>query len=295
LTNKYVKKQRSTSSIGDQNLLFSTTVPLKNEINMKSNPMRTNPTDYVNSIIPIWIKGKKILITGGTTGIGRATALLLAALGNDILICGHHQQQLEDTMHDFNQLNATGSLHGLVVDLATEEGVQELFKKFDSLYDQLDILINNAAIAFQTVKDGTYADQDYLLRVNILAYLACARFALHRMEPRGSGHIVNVGSMSADVREAQSSVYVSSKGAIQAFTESLRKEVNPKGIQVSLIEPGSVGTDMQPYPPEEQQKKIDDMEMLYAEDIARAIAFMLSQPMRTTVVSMQVKPLLQII
>ena len=188
-----------------------------------------------------------------------------------------------------------GSLRGIVVDLATQEGIEKLFKEFDDQYDQLDILINNAAIAFQSVKDGSYTDQDYLLRTNILGYLACARSALIRMEPRGAGHIVNVGSMSADVREAQSSVYVCSKGAIQAFTESLRKEVNPKGIQESLIEPGAVGTDMQPYPPEEQQQKIDDMEMLYAEDIARAIAFIVSQPIRTGVVAMQVKPLLQII
>lgn len=257
--------------------------------------MTDNLNDYVNSIIPTWIKNKKIMVTGGTTGIGRATALLLAALGNDVLICGHHEQQLEDTLRDFDKLNVGGSLTGIVIDLATEEGIQELFKKFDSMYDRLDILINNAAIAFQSVKDGSYNDQAYILRTNVLAYLACAQAALYRMEPRGSGHIVNVGSMSADIREAQSSVYVCTKGGIQAFTESLRKEANPKGIQISLIEPGAVGTDMQPYPPDEQRKKIETMEMLFAEDIARAIVFTISQPIRTSIVSMQVKPLRQII
>lgn len=257
--------------------------------------MTDNLNDYVNSIIPPWIKNKKIMITGGTTGIGRATALLLAALGNDVFICGHHEQQLQDTLRDFEEMEAPGSLAGITIDLATEAGIQELFKKFDSMYDQLDILINNAAIAFQSVKEGNYADQAYILRTNVLAYLACAQAALARMEPRGSGHIVNVGSMSADIREAQSSVYVCTKGGIQAFTESLRKEVNSKGIQISLIEPGSVGTDMQPYPPEEQRKKIEAMEMLFAEDIARAIVFTVSQPIRTSVVSMQVKPLRQII
>lgn len=257
--------------------------------------MTSNLNDYLNSILPLWIKDKKILITGGTTGIGRATALLLAAMGNNVFICGHHEQQLNDTLHDFEALHTSGSLSGIVVDLATEAGIQQLFEKFDNMFDHLDILVNNAAIAFQSVKQGTYSDQAYLLRTNILAYLSCAQAALSRMEPRGSGHIVNVGSMSADIREAESSVYVCSKGGIQAFTESLRKEVNPKGIQVSLIEPGSVGSDMQPYSPQEQRNKIESMEMLYAEDIAQAIAFIVSQPMRTSIVSMQVKPLRQII
>lgn len=257
--------------------------------------MTMNASDYTNTVIPPWITGKKILITGGTTGIGRATALLLASLGNDILICGHHQQQLDDTLRDYRQLNGPGNLHGIVVDLATEEGIKKLFDEFDRLYPQLDILINNAAIPFQAVKEGTYADQAYLLRTNVLAYLACTQSALFRMEPRRSGHIINIGSMSADIREADSSVYVCSKGGIQAFTEALRKEANPKGIQISLIEPGSVGTDMQPYSPEEQQKKIDAKEMLYAEDIAQAVAFILSQPSRTAIVTMQIKPLLQII
>ncbi|WP_411973652.1 SDR family oxidoreductase [Sphingobacterium sp. Lzh-3] len=257
--------------------------------------MIKDPTNYENAVLPEWINNKNILITGGTTGIGRATALLLASMGNHVLICGHHQRQLEDTLEDFNKITCAGSLNGIVVDLATEDGIRSLFQEFDRMYDRLDLLINNAAVAYQSVKEGTYSDQAYLLRLNILAYLSCSQAAISRMEPHGSGHIVNVGSMSADVREAQSSVYVCSKGGIQAFTESLRKEFNPKGIQVSLIEPGAVGTDMQPYSPEEQREKIEAMEMLYAEDIARSIAFIVSQPLRSSVVSMQVKPLLQII
>ncbi len=148
--------------------------------------MKINAKDYVNSILPSWVKNKKIIITGGTTGIGRATALLLAAMGNDILICGHHQNQLDDTLRDFNQLECTGKMEGIVVDLATEEGIHMLFRTFDEQYDRLDILINNAAIAFQSVKDGSYSDQAYLLRTNVLAYLACTQAALLRMEPRGT-------------------------------------------------------------------------------------------------------------
>ena len=96
--------------------------------------------------------------------------------------------------------------------------------------------------------------------------------------------------MSADVREKGSSVYVATKAAIQGFTEALRKEVNGFGIKVSLIEPGAVGTDMQPVSVPDQRKKEASGEMLKAEDIARCIEFCLTQPDRCDIVVVQVRP-----
>jgi NADP-dependent 3-hydroxy acid dehydrogenase YdfG len=245
----------------------------------------------MNEYLPQQIKGKKILITGGTTGIGRATAILLAAQGADVLICGRHQKELDDTIASIR--GESFSLRGVITDLANEEGIQRLFEAVDSELGGLDIHINNAALAFQSISDGNYSDWQYILNTNMLAYMACTNEALKRLEAKGHGHIVNIGSMSADVREKNSSVYVATKSAIQGFSEALRKEVNERGIKVTLIEPGAVATDMQGDDSEALKKKVDAMEMLDARDIAACVLYTLSQPKRCDVVTVQIRPHLQ--
>lgn len=242
-------------------------------------------------LFPDVITGKNILVTGGTTGIGRATALLLASMGNNVIICGRHEQELEDTKDDFQKLNSNrGSLEGITVDLGNEEGVVELFSYVKHKFSNLHVLINNAALAINGVEEGTYPEQEYVVKTNLLGYIACSKEAIELMKKTGRGHIVNVGSMSADVREEGSSVYVATKAGVQAFSHSLRKEVNDKGIKISLIEPGATGTDMQPIPPEEQEQLERKMEMLTAEDVASAIVYTLSQPERCDILSIQLRP-----
>jgi NADP-dependent 3-hydroxy acid dehydrogenase YdfG len=234
------------------------------------------------------VAGKSVLITGGTTGIGRATAILLAAQGAQVMIFGRHEQELDDAIKDIRA--AGGEVVGLTADTADPQDIQRVYKVVDREMDRLDILINNAALGYKSVMDGEYLDWQYIVRTNLLGYMAIAHEAIERMKAHGEGHIVNVGSMSADVREKGSSVYVATKAGIQGFSEALRKEVNPLGIKVTLIEPGSVGTDMQPESPEEQRDLQGKMEMLKAEDIAACILYTLTQPKRCDVVSLQIRP-----
>lgn len=109
------------------------------------------------------------------------------------------------------------------------------------------------------------------------------------------GHIVHIGSMSADVRETGSSVYVATKAGVQGFAESLRKEVNEDGIKVTLIEPGATSTDMQPASTDDQRQNVEDSTMLKAQDVAEAVQFAISQPSRCDVVDLKLRPHLQII
>ena len=240
---------------------------------------------------PQSVAGKSILITGGTTGIGRSTAILLAAQGARVMIFGRHQQELEDAMKD---IRATGGeVLGLTADSADPDDVQRVFREVDNQMDRLDILINNAALGYNSVMEGNYQEWQYIVKTNLLGYMAMAHEAIARMKQHGEGHIVNIGSMSADVREKDSSVYVATKAGIQGFSEALRKEVNPLGIKVTLIEPGAVGTDMQPQSPQEQRQLIEKMEMLRAEDIAASIFYTITQPKRCDVVNLQIRPHLQ--
>lgn len=255
-----------------------------------------NKTAAIAAYEPIDISGKAVLITGGTTGIGRATALLLVASGARVMIFGRHEQELEETMENCRQENEEGEIHGLIADSSRKEDIERVFETVDRQLGGLDILINNAALAYNSVLDGNYDDWQYIVNTNLLGYMACAQQAVQRMKDAGGGHIVNIGSMSADVREKNSSVYVATKAGIQGFSEALRKEVNPLGIKVTLIEPGAVGTDMQAAtPPDEQRRKQEKQEMLKAEDIAACVLYTISQPARCDVVSVQIRPHLQMI
>ncbi|WP_337176179.1 SDR family oxidoreductase [Paludisphaera sp.] len=236
---------------------------------------------------PETIAGKGAIVTGGTTGIGRATALRLAADGAKVLICGRHQRELDDAMADLRE--AGGEVHGMTVDLSRREDATRLFAEADRLLGRVDILVNNAALGAGGIGDESESDWEYVIRTNLIGYLACAREAIARMRAAGAGHIVNIGSMSADVREEGSSVYVATKSAIQGFSESLRKEVNKLGIKVSLIEPGAVGTDMQPDK-ETHAAQAESGEMLKAEDIADCVLFCLTQPWRCDVVAVSIRP-----
>jgi NADP-dependent 3-hydroxy acid dehydrogenase YdfG len=250
----------------------------------------TNTKDHLSGI-----EGKGIIITGGTTGIGKAAAILLAQKGANVLIAGSDQDHLDQALTDIEQAAPAGRFYGIRVDLATEEGIKSLFDKADQNLGELDVLINNAALAHQDVNDGSYPDWEHVVKTNLLGYIACTRYALDRMRTLKQGHIVNIGSMSADVREKGSSVYVATKSGIQGFTGSLRKEINELGIKVTLIEPGATGTDMQPVSPEDQESSQQNLEMLKAEDIAAAILYALEQPLRCDVIDIKIRPHLQLI
>lgn len=253
--------------------------------------LQSRPAHEIFDYEPESLNGKKILITGGTTGIGRSTAILLAAQGAQVMIFGRHEAELNDAMHDIQETG--GSVSGMVADTSNPKDIKRVFQEVDKQLGNLDILINNAALGYNSIMEGEYEDWSYIVNTNLLGYMAMAHEAIERMKTNGSGHIVNVGSMSADVREKDSSVYVATKSGIEGFSEALRKEINPLGIKVSLIEPGAVGTDMQPESPEEQRKLEEKMEMLKAEDIAACVLYTLTQPKRCDVVVVQIRPHLQ--
>lgn len=241
---------------------------------------------------PESVVDKSILITGGTTGIGRATAILLASQGARVMVFGRHDQELNDALKDIRQ--AGEEVFGLTADTANPEDIKRVFKEVDQQMGKLDVLINNAALGYNSIMEGSYEDCQYIVDTNLLGYMAMTHEAIERMKSQHEGHIINIGSMSADVREQDSSVCVATKSGIQRFSEALRKEVNSLGMKVTLIEPGAVGTDMQSqYPPEEQRKREEKIKMLKAEDIAACVLYALTQPKCCDVVSVQIRPHMQ--
>lgn len=233
------------------------------------------------------LRGKKVLVTGGTTGIGRATAKQLTGLGARVFIFGRHEQELLDALGDIGE-----GCQGITADQANGEDIARVFADVDTHLGGLDILINNAAVSGESVIDMTYEEMEYAVRANLTGYLECSRLAIERMKVAGQGDIINIGSISAVQRNAGSDVYTATKAGIDGFTTSLRKHVVDDNIRVSLIEPGLVGTDMtaEDSPVEDQPGKIERGEMLKAEDIAQCVLFILGQPRRCDIIHMRVQP-----
>src|SRR5512140_2002181 len=158
---------------------------------------------------PESVANKSILITGGTTGIGRATAILLASQCARVMVFGRHEQELNDALKDIRQSGEEA--FGLTADTANPQDIQRVFAEVDRQMGKLDSLINNAALAYPSITEGNYEDWQYVVNTNLLGYMAMTPAAIERMKPQGQGHIVYIGSMSADTRKKDSSVYVATK------------------------------------------------------------------------------------
>ena len=234
------------------------------------------------------ISGRRILLTGGTTGIGRATLTALAAEGARIVTFGRHQEALDEAL-----AGAEGDVSGLVADAATAKEVDRVFATVDDRLGGIDNLVACAALGAQPIHEMADADWRYVIDANLTGYLACARAAILRMEQQGGGHLLFVGSISAEIKAAGESVYAATKAGIQAFAETLRKEVADKRIKVSVIQPGSIDTEMQECSDDEKREAVADGRMLAAEEVADAILFVLTRSATCDVVNLRIEPLLQ--
>lgn len=250
-----------------------------------------NITDYFGQNI----QQKRIVITGGTTGIGKAIADLLISQGGRVLIFGRDIHDFEKAFDDIKKNFPESELYGAPIDVTNKEDVKMIWEIIDNNLGGIDILINNAALAAEGVTGDNPDHWQYIIDTNVMGYLTFSYEAVLRMKAQKSGHIINIGSMSAETLNGESTIYVATKTAIRGFSTALRKEVNELGIKVSHIEPGSVMSDMQTDTKVEQHQKIRKMKMLEAEDIAMSVLFCLSQPQRCDIVSMQLRPHLQLI
>lgn len=233
------------------------------------------------------LAGRRALITGGTTGIGRAIAILLAAEGAKVFICGRNPDHLEDALA---RIREVGQGDGIPIDLARQEDIDRFVDEGARALGGIDVAVLNAGLAADALEDTDVDKIRYVVDTNLTAMMTTARGVLDRMEP--GGDIVFIGSMSSNTRGGGSTVYVATKTGVEAFAEALRKELAEKDIKVGNIEPGLTGSDMQlpEIPPEKQREMIEEAKMLRAEDIAVATHFMLSQPRRTVVSLMRVEP-----
>jgi NADP-dependent 3-hydroxy acid dehydrogenase YdfG len=246
-------------------------------------PMTTDKTPHQT------LAGKRILLTGGSTGIGRATFAALAKEGAKLLTFARDPGPLAQLIEEAG----VGDECGMTADASLREDLHRVFEAVDTRLGGIDVLIANAALGAEPIHEMDEDDWREVVETNLVGYLSCTRAAVKRMMAQGGGQIVLVSSISPDIKKPGESVYAATKGGIDAFALTLRKEVADANIRISVIQPGSTGSNMQSSSAEEQREAIARQEMLSAEEVAEAILFVLTRSARCDIPVLRIEPLRQ--
>jgi len=224
---------------------------------------------------------KLALITGATSGIGKATAQVFAANGIDLIICGRRVERLEALK---NELADKVNIHALQFDVRNTCEVANAIGSLPATFQNIAILVNNAgnAIGLSPIQEGEIADWDYMIDTNVKGLLYVSKAVIAGMVERKTGHIVNISSIAGKEVYANGNVYCASKHAVDAITKGMRIDLYKHGIKVTSINPGMVETEfsMVRFKGDEKSaaKVYEGVTPLTAQDIADAILYSVSRP-----------------
>jgi NADP-dependent 3-hydroxy acid dehydrogenase YdfG len=238
---------------------------------------------------------KIALITGATSGIGRATAQEFAKHGIKLVLCGRRQQRLDDLKES---LSKKTEVHTLNFDVRDRDKVLEAIASLPDDFKKIDILINNAGNAhgLDPIERGNLDDWDAMLDINVKGLLYVSKAVIPGMTERQSGHIINIGSSAGKEVYPKGNVYCASKHAVLAITEGMRIDLNPYGIKVSAINPGLVETEFSKVRfkgGKEADSVYSGYKALQAEDIAEIIYFTITRPAHVNLADVLVFPTAQ--
>jgi len=226
------------------------------------------------------------LVTGASSGIGAATVNRLVAIGARVVAADFRELEGGYANH-----SGTDRIVPVRCDVRNFDEVESAADLCVSKYGRIDFVVASAGIADTTsMADGDPDRWRAVLETNVLGVFHAVRGALPAMRRAGHGHIVLIASLSGRESYVGEPVYIASKWAIVGFGNSLRKETRPFGVKVTLVEPGLVDTPMARANPF-AQPLFDVFDALRPEDIAEAIAFVLSQPPRVLVRELAIQPL----
>ena len=195
------------------------------------------------------LAGSVALVTGASSGIGEATARQLATLGAAVVLVARRADRLESIVADIRA--GGGDAYAITADITDREQARAAAAQTVTERGRLDILVNNAgALAMGPVAEADAGDWQQMLAVNVEGLVHVTQAALpHLVEaakssPRELADVVNVGSTSAHTQRPGTAMYSLTKAGVSAFTESLRQEMVPESVRVSLVEPGTVSTEL---------------------------------------------------
>jgi NADP-dependent 3-hydroxy acid dehydrogenase YdfG len=238
---------------------------------------------------------KTALITGATSGIGRATAIVFAQNNIRLILCGRRQDRLDELKE---LLSTQTEVLTLNFDVRDKTRVREILSNLPEDFNSIDILINNAGNAhgLDPIYSGSVEDWDAMIDINVKGLLYVSDAVVPSMVERESGHIINIGSSAGKEVYPKGNVYCASKHAVLAITEGMRIDLNPYGIKVSVINPGLVETEFSQVRfkgHSKADKVYEGYDALQAEDIAEIIYFTITRPAHVNIADILVFPTAQ--
>jgi 3-hydroxy acid dehydrogenase/malonic semialdehyde reductase len=241
-------------------------------------------------------KNRIALITGATSGIGEATARLLAKNNFSLILCGRREDKLHSLKRELTTLT---SVITLSFDVRSKEDVKKQLNSLTEEWREIDVLVNNAGNAhgLDPVQSANIDDWDAMIDINVKGLLYVSREILPAMVSKKKGHIVNLGSIAAKQVYANGSVYCASKAAVDSITEGMRIDLNPYGIKVTSIHPGMVETEFSLVRFKGDKERADSvykgLTPLSANDIADVILYTLNCPPHVVIADLVILPLAQ--
>jgi NADP-dependent 3-hydroxy acid dehydrogenase YdfG len=239
------------------------------------------------------------LVTGASSGIGAAAARLLAERGAAVALVARRAERLEQLASEIADAGSTAL--PLEADVSEQEQARSAVERAVEELGRLDVLVNNAGVMLLgPIVEAPVEEWERMVEVNLLGLLYTAHAALPHLltaaeeEPRRVADMINISSVAGRMARKGSGVYNATKHGVGAFSESLRQEVSGRHVRVSLVEPGAVDTELQSHNRPEIEKEIrgrfEEMDILQSEDIADAIAYVVTRPRHVAVNEILVRP-----
>jgi NADP-dependent 3-hydroxy acid dehydrogenase YdfG len=242
------------------------------------------------------IAGKVVVITGASSGLGEATARLLARQGATVALAARRADRIEALAAEINDAN--GKALAVPTDVADREQVKALVAAVVEKFGKVDVMLNNAGLMpLAPLEELKTNEWDQMIDVNLKGVLNGIAAALPYMKERKSGHFINVSSVYGHKLGPNATVYCATKFAVRALSEGLRQEVKPYNIRTTVISPGAVATELLEHISNEtiqaQNKEFVGQIAIPAETFARMVAFAINEPANVDVNEILFRPTAQ--